>query len=38
LLVDDAMSTIDAMTTRLAQGDAKEQAATFAYRPWRFRC
>ena len=38
LLVDDAMSTIDAMTTRLAQGDAKEQAATFAYKTLRFRC
>ena len=36
LLVDDAMSTIDAMTTRLAQGDAKEQAATFAYKTLAF--
>jgi multidrug efflux pump subunit AcrB len=36
LLVDDAMSTIDAMTMRLAQGDAKEQAATFAYRTLAF--
>jgi len=31
LLVDDAMSTIDAMTMRLARGDEKEKAATFAY-------
>ena len=31
LLVDDAMTTIDVMTSRLAQGDSKEQAATFAY-------
>jgi multidrug efflux pump len=36
LLVDDAMSTIDAMTMRLAQGDEKEQAATFAYRTLAF--
>ena len=36
LLVDDAMSAIDAMTTRLAQGDAKEQAATFAYKTLAF--
>jgi multidrug efflux pump subunit AcrB len=32
LLVDDAMTTIDVMTSRLAQGDSKEQSATFAYR------
>ena len=32
LLVDDAMTTTDAMTSRLAAGDGKEQAATFAYR------
>ncbi|HEY2254370.1 MAG TPA: efflux RND transporter permease subunit, partial [Variovorax sp.] len=32
LLVDDAMTTVDAMITRLAAGDTKEQAATFAYR------
>ncbi len=32
LLVDDAMTTIDAMLRRLAAGDAKEQAATFAYK------
>ena len=36
LLVDDAMSTIDAMTMRLAQGDEKEQAATFAYKTLAF--
>ncbi len=32
LLVDDAMTTIDAMTERLDAGDEKEEAATFAYR------
>ncbi|MBV9655430.1 MAG: efflux RND transporter permease subunit [Acetobacteraceae bacterium] len=31
LLVDDAMSTIDVMTSRLDGGDTKENAATFAY-------
>ncbi len=31
LLVDSAMTTIDVMTTRLAQGDSKEEAAAFAY-------
>ena len=31
LLVDDAMTTVDVMTSRLAQGDTKEDAATFAY-------
>jgi multidrug efflux pump subunit AcrB len=31
LLVDDAMITIEAMVTRLARGDEKEQAAGFAY-------
>ena len=36
LLVDDAMSTIDAMTMRLAAGDEKEQAATYAYRTLAF--
>jgi multidrug efflux pump len=36
LLVDDAMSTIDAMTMRLAQGDEKEKAATFAYETLAF--
>lgn len=32
LLVDDAMTTVDAMIRRLATGDTMEQAATFAYR------
>ncbi|MGH7786102.1 MAG: efflux RND transporter permease subunit [Candidatus Binatia bacterium] len=32
LLVDDAMTTVDAMLRRLGLGDSKEQAATFAYR------
>jgi len=32
LLVDDAMTTIDAMIRRLAAGDTKAAAATFAYR------
>ena len=36
LLVDDAMSTIDAMTMRLAMGDKKEDAATFAYKTLAF--
>ena len=36
LLVDDAMSTIDAMTARLAEGDPKEEAATFAYKTLAF--
>src|SRR5262249_38530962 len=36
LLVDCALSTIDAMTMRLAQGDEKEAAATFAYRTLAF--
>jgi multidrug efflux pump len=31
LLVDDAMTTVDVMTSRLAQGDEKEDAASFAY-------
>jgi multidrug efflux pump subunit AcrB len=31
LLVDDAMTTIDAMMRRLGAGDSKEKAATFAY-------
>ena len=31
LLVDDAMTTIDVMTSRLAAGDTKEQSASFAY-------
>ncbi|MBP6596750.1 MAG: efflux RND transporter permease subunit, partial [Arenimonas sp.] len=32
LLVDDAMTTVDAMVRRLGAGDTKDQAATFAYR------
>ena len=32
LLVDDAMTTVDAMVRRLGAGDSKDQAATFAYR------
>ncbi len=32
LLVDDAMTTIDVMESRLAEGDEKEAAATYAYR------
>jgi multidrug efflux pump subunit AcrB len=32
LLVDDAMTTVDAMIRRLAIGDTKEASATFAYR------
>jgi len=36
LLVDDAMTTTDAMINRLAQGDAKEAAATFAFRTYAF--
>ena len=36
LLVDDAMTTIDVMTSRLAHGDSKEQAATFAYQTLAF--
>jgi multidrug efflux pump subunit AcrB len=31
LLVDDAMTTTDAMVTRLAAGDEKRKAATFAF-------
>ncbi len=31
LMVDDAMTTIDAMIRRLAAGDTKARAATFAY-------
>jgi multidrug efflux pump subunit AcrB len=34
LLVDDAMTTTDAMLSRLAQGDDKVQAATFAFRTY----
>ncbi|MCG2670658.1 efflux RND transporter permease subunit [Bradyrhizobium sp. GCM10023182] len=36
LLVDDAMTTTDATLTRLAQGDSKVDAATFAYRSHAF--
>lgn len=36
LLVDDAMTTVDVMTSRLAQGDGKEQAATYAYKTLAF--
>jgi monovalent cation/proton antiporter MnhG/PhaG subunit len=36
LLVDDAMTTTDAMVSRLAQGDDKVQAATFAFRTYAF--
>lgn len=36
LLVDDAMTTIDATLTRLAQGDDKVQAASFAFRTYAF--
>jgi multidrug efflux pump subunit AcrB len=32
LLVDDAMTTVDVMTTRLVAGDSKEGAASFAYK------
>ncbi len=32
LLVDDAMTTVDAMQRRLAAGDSKDAAASFAYR------
>ena len=36
LMVDDAMTTTDAMLARLAQGDDKVQAATFAFRTYAF--
>ncbi|NWG22866.1 MAG: efflux RND transporter permease subunit [Pseudorhodoplanes sp.] len=36
LMVDDAMTTTDAMLTRLAQGDSKIEAATFAFRTYAF--
>jgi multidrug efflux pump len=36
LLVDDAMTTTDAMLNRLAQGDDKVAAATFAFRTYAF--
>jgi len=32
LLVDDAMTTVDAMLRRLGAGDSMDEAATFAYR------
>jgi multidrug efflux pump subunit AcrB len=32
LLVDDAMTTVDAMLRRLGAGDSPDEAATFAYR------
>src|ERR1700674_1466749 len=32
LLVDDAMTTVDVMTSRLAAGDPKESAASYAYK------
>jgi multidrug efflux pump subunit AcrB len=32
LLVDDAMTMVDVMLSRLSAGDSKEEAATFAYR------
>jgi multidrug efflux pump subunit AcrB len=36
LLVDDAMTTTDAMLTRLAAGDSKVEAGAFAYRTYAF--
>ena len=36
LLVDDAMTTTDAMLNRLAQGDDKVAAGTFAFRTYAF--
>src|SRR5215468_7498175 len=36
LLVDDAMTTTDAMLSRLAKGDDKVQAGTFAFRSYAF--
>jgi multidrug efflux pump subunit AcrB len=36
LLVDDAMTTIDAMTRRLAAGDPMETAAVYAYKALAF--
>jgi multidrug efflux pump subunit AcrB len=32
LLVDDAMTMVDVMSTRLAAGDSKEESAAFAYK------
>ena len=36
LLVDDALTTVDAMSRRLAAGDDKRAAATYAYRTLAF--
>src|SRR5271165_2689358 len=36
LLVDDAMTTIDATLTRLKEGDTKIEAASYAYRTYAF--
>jgi multidrug efflux pump subunit AcrB len=36
LMVDDAMTTTDAMLSRLAAGDSKTQAATFAFDKYAF--
>ena len=36
LLVDSAMTTVDVMTTRIAQGDSTEDAASFAYKTLAF--
>jgi multidrug efflux pump subunit AcrB len=36
LLVDDAMTTTDAMLTRLAAGDSKVEAGAFAFRTYAF--
>jgi multidrug efflux pump subunit AcrB len=36
LLVDDAMTMTDATLTRLAKGDSKEEASTFAFRTYAF--
>lgn len=36
LLVDDAMTTTDAMLSRLAQGDSKVEAGAFAFRTYAF--
>src|SRR5262249_2062440 len=36
LMVDDAMTTTDAMLTRLGEGDDKVKAASFAFRTYAF--
>ena len=36
LLVDDAMTTVDVMTSQMAAGESKEKAATFAYQTLAF--